>query len=409
MFRSVFRFYGSSLLTRIQQIRTECKSTAAFENNREELSKILKERNLKSIELGTILLTLKSVSKKYTDHPDLWESIKIQYKSSKTRYDAETLSILIWVLKIISCEDRHFAGSVIKELPRHIPKFKTKHIVMSMEGLAMYSEFATQELIHLLGNRIIELEGSFPSSDIPRIAKHLRLLSESLDWDLYVYDVIERETLRNKNQLNLRQLGSILSMLSKVVYKRPSDFFTIIQNTIIEKIPTINHPSVVPIILNCYSQMKNVISFSKIYNLFESHILENPLMYLQNINDMVMIIHSYSKFDYKRIMELCPKYLPELPQELISKKNTLGVYLYSVIRSPPNPEYEAKAIRWIFEHRESISSLHQKKILVTMLETKNDNKEFWENFHKLDLKFQPSDSSYIIKVLPQLKALNLIQ
>jgi hypothetical protein len=194
-----------------------------------------------------------------------------------------------------------------------------------------------------------------------------------------------------------------------MMLRYPTDMFTRVSPKIIEKLHEAN-PKSISHILSVYSSHPAHYQYQDIFNACSNMILSNPKIYFNDSKVYVTIIHTYSKIDkFPKILKLYPIYLPNIPYALLQHAKSLSIFLYSVLRSPPNLEYENMALKVLFESSDNIPEIYKKKMITALIKRESKNQFFWDNVKLLNVFWTSEEIIYISDQFPILNLYGLIR
>lgn len=387
----------SSVMNKLYRLQGRVRTSRHLSaTDSEELSSLLADNRFADREIISALYSLNAGTREISEYPRIWEHIQRQYTVNRELYKDKTMISLLWTLKRKRSNNEEFLRNLYNDIGAVIGKLNANLLCMCVEALSYRVKYLNSDLVEQLHRKIIELEGSFQCSDFTQLMANLRYIHVESMKEIKVYDSLEREMIRLKAKLSLRAVGTALTAFTRVYYRRSSSVFEIMQGEIISRLHEVKETATIPIILNAYCQTRTVHDFSSLFKACVIPIRSNFSSYAAKINDLVTLVHTYSKIgQFPEIMSLLEEFIVELPQELIKAPASLGVFLYSVLRHPPSFEYEKKTVGWLYLYKEIVPTIHQKKILIVMIQRNSDCEIYWKNIGKLNIIFTSLDQMLI--------------
>lgn len=370
----------------------------------------LQEKNYSNFESGMIFIYLSGAISTFAEYPGLQTSIKDLYLKNYKRYDDNTLSTLFWMIKKNNNTDQKFFIHVLDKLYKRIPKLNLKNFIYLTDGCTQYPKLVVDEVIIQIQEKIKALEGKYGSRELNLIcSNYSKIYREDLE-DVEVFKVLERELLRLGPDVHSNTILSFLNCINKVILRYPSDIPNMMESVLISRAPSFQ-PDLLCKFLSAYSMIPIYYQYTNLYVSFENIILANPEEYfLRSKTRYLAIAHAYSKLKgFNKIIGLFIKYIPEIPKDLQEDSESLGYFLYSMLRKYPGEIYEAMLLQALYDYSPKLNDLRKKKIIIAMIKRKSRNEFFWSDVQKLGVFWSPEEVLYVSEHKEKLSKIGLIK
>jgi hypothetical protein len=371
------------------------------------LSKQFPLINCSPFQLGSMLMYIENHITTFEAHEVLLASIKASYYGNPHNYTPGNLAFLLVMLHRKQCPDAEFFFQVLDDLKPRISDLNIREICWAIETITNTNYKIPGDTIDPYYTRILQLEGSMSNTDVSKLSQKLTRMDEKF-YNIKVFEFIEKEMLRNISLMNLNDINNCLKLISKVVLIYSSDIYNITQDYIIKLAPKSSANEVCRT-LSIYSSIPIHYHYTRLYEGLAAEIVSNPCKYFSTNYCIISIAHAYAKYDKNdRIIELFITHLPKVPDDLINDKNSLGYFIYSILRKPPSSAYESMILALLFDQSDHLNIFIKKKIVACMSLRPTPCQEFWDNVHKLNVKWKSEEAIFIKNVKDVLIRYNLL-
>ncbi|OMJ69738.1 hypothetical protein SteCoe_32463 [Stentor coeruleus] len=357
-----------------------------------------------------LFIYLNETIKSFAEYPGLQCSIKNFYLENHHEYDDSTLCSLFWMINRKDLNDEVFFMHLFDKLDKRIPEFDMKNFIYFVDGCSKKRNLIPNETIVKIQEKIKNLEGKYDSKDLSLVCNSFSKIHQEEVEDIEVFKVFERELLRLGPDIRLDAILSFLFCINKVILRYPSDTPNMMENILISRASELT-PELLCKFLDVYSMLPAFYHYKNLYSVFENIILDNPEEYfLKSKTRCLSIAHAYSKLKgFNKIIGLFIKYFPTIPEDIKNNSDSLGYFLYSMLRKYPGQAYEAMLVQALFENSGKLSDLRKKKIIIGMIKRRSRNHFFLSNVQKLGVFWSRDEIFYVTEYAKRLENLGLIK
>ena len=218
----------------------------------------------------------------------------------------------------------------------------------------------------------------------------------------------EKFIAKHQKDYDLSEIYDILRLNNKFILKYPNDLNSKIEQRVSELVLTeksVNISKIMQIYSACPQSHHFIIIGQNIYSRIES----NPEEFFDTKSlNYSTTVHFFAKFKrFAKLSVLVEKYIPEITAEMKNNTRSLGVFFMAILRYPLSNEYKNMIIKEIFLISHRLEEFRKKKIITTMIN--DDNEYFWQNVHKLGVKWDERERDFIRKEYEKLEKMGLIR